>query len=98
MPATKRTCQHEVDMVCDEHQSAFTETFVNHARRVGQHKALNAHGAERAHGKSHLVQRIPFIEVEAALHGGNRHLTADAAFGETFEVTDDQPSRMSFYC
>ena len=58
-------------MIANHDQRALLEFRVDAARGVGEIAELYSHAAEDAHGKNNFLRGITFVEMHAALHGGD---------------------------
>ncbi len=65
----------EIDVVFDHHERALREIGVDAAGGVGEDDGANAHAPHDADGKGDVLHRIALIEVHAALHRGDGHVS-----------------------
>src|SRR5277367_2916613 len=78
----------EIEVIADDDERALGELQIDAAGGVGENGGANAEAAEDAHGKRDLLRGVAFVEMDAALHGGDgdvfdfaNHQTAGVADG-----------------
>ena len=74
--ADQRIRPLQVDVIAQDHQRALVEIAVDAAGGVGKNHGANSHAREHAHRKNHVLQRVAFVEMHAALHRGNAEFAA----------------------
>ena len=84
----QRMLWEEVDVVGDDHQVAYVETFVHASGGVGYEQSLYAQLIHHTDREGHFFHGVAFIEMEASLHGEN----VDVA-----ELAEDQFTAMSLH-
>ena len=64
----------QVDVVAQHDQAALLEIAIDSARGIRDQNRADSHARHHAHRKNHLLWRVAFIEMHAALHHRYRHV------------------------
>ena len=64
----------QIDMVAQNDQASLLEIAIDSARGIGEEHRANSHSRHHAHRKNHLLRRVAFIEMHAALHHRHRRV------------------------
>ncbi len=76
----------QIDMVAQDDQPSLLEVQVDPAGGIGEKHGANPHPGHHAHRKNHLLRRVAFVEMHAALH--HRH-------GSVRHFADHHPPRVA---
>ena len=76
--ADQRIRSLQIDVVADHDQRALRVAEIDASGGVGEDDGANAHACEDADGEGDFLRGISFIEMHAALHGGDGYVAGVA--------------------
>ena len=85
--ASERAYALQIDVIFDDDELALNEFAFDAAGGVGKDNRFHAHTGEDANGEGDLFGGIAFVEMDAALHSGDRDV-ADRAEDELAGMAD----------